>query len=222
MRADLGRHRVVSRCRPRAPIDWKGMSAVDHMRRKPSENGPGQRPGDNVARVVHPGVYARVRNECGETLQRNRGRREHVTDPGRESEGRSRVARRERGRDRHPRLAREGTCLAARSGRRRPPSGLITRLTTAAVTPTDPRPTRRRGGLAARRRGHDRRRCEPQAGVIGGAGEACHRPVERGSRRACDRCVHRHVDSLGVVKPRRQSRRGHVVGSGGVHYGVIL
>ena len=52
--------------------------------------------------IVDAGVHARVGDERGESAQRDRRRREHVADAGREGEGGSGVAGGERGRGRHP------------------------------------------------------------------------------------------------------------------------
>ena len=85
-----------------------------HLQRRSSacvvscgEHGPGQGAGDHVGGIVDAGVHARVRDQGGEGVQGDRGRREHVADAVRERERGGRVPGGKRGRDRHARLARD-------------------------------------------------------------------------------------------------------------------
>ena len=122
------------------------LTTVDRVCRDPSQDGPGQGADEDVAGVVDPGVDARVGDQRGEALQRDRATGSTWPTPvakakaaaecpeGNEVETGILVCRA------------SGTCSATRSGRRRPPSGFIPRFTTVAVTPTETRP------LAAARR----------------------------------------------------------------------
>ena len=166
---------------------------------------PDQRAGDDVARVMDAGVDARVGDERGERVQRDRGLRRDVADAGREGEGAGRVPGGNDVDRRHPHVAGERHLVR----RREPagcgaPSGFTARLTIAAVTPTEasPSPAARRPRpppVAASSAGD----ASESDGVVGRAREPRHRAVERGRRRPRDRRVESDVDALGVVEPGR-------------------
>ncbi len=198
------------------------MPAVQSRCRQPGQDCPGNRPGDDVTRVVDAGVDARVGDERGEALQGYRGSRQHAADPAREGEGGRRVARRERRRDRHPCLPRQGNLIGDAIWPPAAPEGLHDEVHDGSchanrgqTAPSRATPTSSSG------RRHDRRCRDPKARVVGGAREPGHRSVESRSRRPRDCGVEGKVDSLGVTKPRESTRCVGVCG-GRAHAQVIL
>ena len=116
------------------------MSAVERIRCQPGENGPGKRPGDDVAGVVNAGVDARVGDERGKTLQGYRGRRRHSTDPACKGKCGRRVARGERSRDRHPRVSRHWNMVGDAVWPSAAPEGLQAEVDDHRCHPTDASP----------------------------------------------------------------------------------
>jgi hypothetical protein len=180
------------------------VSAVERIRSQLGENCPGKRPGDDVAGVVDAGVDARVGDERGKTMKGYRGRRGHSSDPARKGERGRRVARWERGRDRHPRLSRHWNLIGDAVWPSAAPEGLQAEVDDDSRYP-DRRQTAQGRATASPPAGdrNDRRRANRQLGVIGSAGEAPHRGVESGGRCSRDRGVNCKINALGVAKPTR-------------------
>ena len=69
---------------------------------------PDERADDDVSRIVHAGMHARVADDCGARAQQRRERGIHARHRRRECESRSRVTGRERRRVGHRHSARFG------------------------------------------------------------------------------------------------------------------
>ena len=182
------------------------MSAVERIGRQPGENGPGERPCDDVTRVVDPGVHTRVGDGAARPCRGIEATGSTRPTPVAKAKA---VAEWPEGNE-----VETGILVCRANGNligdavRSPaaPQGLQDEVDDGSRYPNrhQTAPSRPPASPPADRRQGSRSR-EPELGVIGGAGEPGHRCVECGSRRPRDRGVDGKVDSLGFTKPRASS-----------------